>query len=156
MRTLKAAVFATVVGGSIALFGSPSAHAAVLSVGPSNSTFGGYQCADVRGGSITSGAPIQAWDCHAGPDQQYEFNNFTIYAVGGQRCVDVQGAGTAAGTPVQSFACNGTVAQLWYYYNGEIFNPNSGKCLDATNMANGTQLIINDCNGAPSQNWQIK
>jgi len=156
MRTLKAALFAAGVGGSMALFGSPPAHAAVLSVGPSNGPFGSYQCADVRGGNITAGTPIQSWDCHAGPNQQYEFNGLTIYALGAQRCVDVQGAGTAAGTPVWSYPCNGTVAQDWYYFRGEIYNPNSGKCLDATSAVNGTQLIINYCNGGASQNWQIK
>lgn len=156
LQALKAAAFAAVVGGSIALFGSVSAHAAVVSVGPGNGPFGGYGCADVRGANIAAGTPIQVYDCNAAPNQQFEFNGMTIYALGAQRCVDVEFAGTAAGTPVWSFPCNGTVAQRWFYYNGELYNPNSGKCLDATNGANGTQLIINFCNGGASQNWQIK
>jgi len=48
------------------------------------------------------------------------------------------------------------VAQQWYYYNGEIFNPNSGKCLDALDLVNTRQLVINKCDGAFGQNWQIK
>jgi hypothetical protein len=29
-------------------------------------------------------------------------------------------------------------------------------CLDAGGMANGTQLVIEPCNGSISQAWQIK
>jgi hypothetical protein len=161
MRTLKtAAVFTAVVGGAILLLGAPTPQAAVLTTGaaghPANPPFGGYVCADVRGGSLSAGVPIQAWDCHAGPNQQFEFNSLTIYALGAQACVDVSGGGTAAGTPVQLWPCNGTAAQQWYYYNGEIYNPHSGKCLDAQDMVNGRQLVINSCDAATGENWQIK
>ena len=155
-RALKTATFAALASGSIALFGS-AAHAAVLSVGSATNPFnGGYVCADVSGGSLTSPTKVQAWDCHAGPNQQIEFLNETIYTLGGQRCLDVFAGGTAAGSKVDSATCNGTPAQLWYYEWGEIYNPNSEKCLDATNMANGTQLVVNPCNGSASQYWQIK
>ena len=161
MRALKtAAVFAALAGGAISLLGAPSAQAAVLTTGaaghPANAPYGGYVCADVRGGSLAAHTPIQAYDCHAGPNQQFEFNSLTIYALGAQACVDVSGAGTAAGTLVQLYPCNGTVAQQWYYYNGEIYNPHSGKCLDALDMVNTRQLVINVCDGATSENWQIK
>jgi hypothetical protein len=156
MRTVKAAVFAVVAGGAIALFGSLPAHAAVLSVGSPAAPFGGFVCADVRTGNLTSGTPIQAYDCHAGPDQQYAWYGSTILALGGQRCVDVLGAGTAPGTTVDSATCNGTAAQDWYYSEGQIINPHSGLCLDARNMANSTQLIVNTCDGEQSQQWQIK
>jgi hypothetical protein len=160
-RKLKAAGLAAVAGGAIALFGALPVHAAVLSVGPASGTeappFGGTICADVNGGSITSGTKVQAWECSAAPNQQYEFNGVTIYALGAQRCLDVYGAGTAAGTKVDSATCNGTAAQKWYYYDGEIINLNGDEyCLDATTGANGTQLVINPCSGAGSQNWQIK
>ncbi len=163
MRTLRAAMLAAVAGGAIAMFGAASAHAAVLSVGGTNgTTIGGYVCADVAGGSVTSGTKVQAWDCHAGPNQQYELSGETIYTIGGQDCLDVAGAGTAPGTAVQSYTCNGTPAQTWYYYNGEIINiheingENTFNCLDAWNEANGTPLVVNTCNGSASQTWQIK
>jgi Ricin-type beta-trefoil lectin domain len=82
--------------------------------------FGGYQCADMTVGNLAAYTPVRANDCNAAPNQQFEFNGFTIYALGGQRCLDVFGFGTAAGTPVDSYSCNGTPAQIWYYYNGEI------------------------------------
>jgi hypothetical protein len=162
MRTLKtAAVLAAIASGAISLCGAPPARAAVLSVGPTNahpanSSFGGNVCADVRSGNAAAHTPIQAYGCNAAPNQQFEFNGLTIYALGAQTCVDVSGAGTAAGTLVQSYPCNGTVAQQWYYYNGEIYNPHSGKCLDALDMVNTRQLVINTCDGATSENWQIK
>jgi hypothetical protein len=62
----------------------------------------------------------------------------------------------AAGTLVDSYTCNGGSNQAWEYLDGAIYNPASDKCLDATNMANGTQLVINPCNGGTSQTWQIK
>jgi alpha-galactosidase len=107
---------------------------------------------------MTNGAHhFLAWDCHAGPNQQYEFSGLTIYALGGQRCLDVYFGGTAPGTKVESYPCNGAGAQRWYYYNGLIVNTNSGLCLDAGSGANGTQLIINNCSStAPGQQWQIK
>ena len=156
IRTPKAIVFAALASGVVSLFGSLPANAAVLSVGPANGTGGGFVCADVRGGNIAIQTPVEAYDCHAGPNQQYEFNGRTIYALGGQRCLDIRGGSVAAGTLVDSYTCNGGSNQAWEYLDGAIYNPASEKCLDATNMANGTQLVINPCNGGTSQTWQIK
>jgi hypothetical protein len=113
-RALKVAGFAALAGGSISLFGSAVAHAAVLSVGPSNPPYGGVVCADVNSDSQTSGTKVQAYDCSAGPNQQYQLIGETIYTVGGQRCLDVFAGGTAAGSKVDSATCNGTAAQKWY------------------------------------------
>jgi hypothetical protein len=52
--------------------------------------------------------------------------------------------------------CNGTAAQNFYFYNGQIVYIKAGLCIDAGNMANGTELFINKCNGSASQYWQIK
>ncbi len=148
---------ATTVAITLLAFEGLPTEAAVLSAGGGfGPPFGGFTCADVAGGNIASGTTVQAWDCLAGPNQQFEFYGETIYTVGGQRCLDVVGAGTAPGTRVWSYTCNGTVAQKWTYVNGAIGYPNAGLCLDAGNMANGTQLIVNTCNGSNSQSWQIK
>jgi hypothetical protein len=70
---------------------------------------------------------------------------------------------------------NGTVAQQWGSWNGSpqmfnliadgstwriAMNVNNAKCLDlvggGSNLANGTQLAVNDCKaGDPSQNWSV-
>ena len=163
---LRAAVLAALTTGSFALLGAPLARAVVLSVGPTNGTFGGYVCADVTGGSLTPGTPVQAYDCNGAPNQQFELNGFTIYALGGQRCLDA--AFTVNGTTggVQSNVCNGSMNQEWYYapggdllVGGQIvsFGSDSELCLDATTTANGVQLVTTVGNfGAISQNWQIK
>ena len=72
-RALKAATFAALASGSMALFGSSPAHALILSVGVrGGATFGGFVCADVAAGSLASPTNVQAYDCQAAPDQQYE------------------------------------------------------------------------------------
>ena len=150
-----ASILGTLVVGAITLASAPG-NSAVLTVGDPSFFFGGTVCADVRANALDPFTPVQAWACHAAPNQQFEFEDFTIYTVGAQRCLDDLNAGRTAGTPVESYFCNGTVAQQWYYYGGLFINPNSGMCLDAGDMANGTQLVIEPCNGSISQAWQIK
>jgi hypothetical protein len=161
MRWIFAAAAVAITGvGVLTLGGSPTA-AAVFSVGPPDGAAGNFVCMDVSGNSPTPGTPVIAYDCHAGPSQQFQFagpRGTTIYAESGQTCLDVQGAAFTDGTPVQSFTCNGTVAQQFLYGAGRILNFRGElfKCLDAGDMANSTQLVINTCDGSPSQQWQIK
>jgi hypothetical protein len=156
MHRIFLAAALTVAGTVLSIPDAIPTEAAVLSTGAPNGSFGGYICADVRSGDIASGTPVQAYDCNAAPNQQFELAGITIYALGAQRCLDVLYGGTAAGTKVDSATCNGTGAQQWYYYRGQLVNINSGKCLDAGNSVNLTQLVINSCNNSNSQQWQIK
>jgi hypothetical protein len=155
---LKAALLTALVSGLMSLLGSSPARAAVLSFGnfPGN-VFGGDNCADVRGGSLANGTPVDAFNCTAAPNQQFEFNGKTIYALGGQTCLDVASPNSmpTAGTLVDSFPCNGGPNQQWTYSNGEIINA-SGLCLDATSGGPGKQLVVNTCDGSANQQWQIK
>ena len=184
-------IFATAAAGVIAGVGfltsdASPINAAIFTVGPPDDLV----CMNVRYNSTAAGAPVIAYDCHAGPEQQFEFagpdcvthTSFsgckqypknvppgtTIYTVPSNpptasasyfNCLDVEGAGTANGTPVISNPCNGGVNQQFIYMNGQILvytSINSPKCLDATDMANFTQIIINDCTASASQQWQIK
>jgi Ricin-type beta-trefoil lectin domain len=139
---------------------------AVLTVGAGlGPPYGGSTCADVRSANLTPGTAAQAFNCLAGPNQQFEIysspSGGPIYTLGGQRCLDVWHSGTAPGTPVDSYTCNGTAAQQWYFYNStlggiRIYYPNGILCLDAGNMENATQLVVNTCNGSNSQQWMIK
>ena len=189
-------IFTTAAAGVIAGVGlltsdASPINAAVFSVGPPENGVTNLACMNVRYNSTAAGAPVIAYDCHAGPEQQFEFagpdcvtqtsfsactqypNNVppgtTIYTVPRNpvptesasyfNCLDVSGAGTANGTPVISYPCNGGVNQQFIYENGQIVvytSINSPKCLDATDMANFTQIIINDCTSSASQQWQIK
>jgi hypothetical protein len=145
--------------------GALTANAALLTNGAgfTGFPFGGYQCADIGGGSPPAPGQftvVQAWDCHGWSNQQWALEGLAILGMsstGGVRnCLDVLFAGTAPGTRVNLFQCNGTGAQQWHYFNGQLVNLRSGLCLDAGNQANGTQLVINTCNGSDRQRWQIK
>jgi Ricin-type beta-trefoil lectin domain len=145
-------------GGLMSLLGSSAAVAAVLSFGTfPGGVFGGQNCADVQAASRAASTPVNAFNCTAGPNQQFEFSGKTIYALGGQTCLDVASPNSmpTAGTLVDSYPCNGGPNQQWTYKAGEIINA-SGLCLAATTGGNGTQLIVNTCSGAASQQWQIK
>ena len=59
---------------------------------------------------------------------------------------------------MQLYECNGTGAQQWVAgADGTLRNPESGRCLDAAGggSANGTRLIILDCNGGANQRWVL-
>jgi hypothetical protein len=159
-KIFLAAAVAMTAAGFLTLDAS-STKAAILTVGAGlGPPYGGDTCADVSGNNLTPGTPVQAFECLAGPNQQFEFygdpSGGTIYALGGQRCLDVVGAGTAAGTPVDSNTCNGSPSQQWYFYNGQIVYSQAALCLDAGNMENTTQLIVTYRDGSNSQQWQIK
>jgi hypothetical protein len=192
MRSIFTTAAAGVIAGvGLLTFDASPINAAVFSVGQPENGGTNLVCMDVMYNSTAAGAPVIAYDCHDGDDQQFEFagpdcvtqtafaacrqypNNVppgtTIYTVPSNpvpiesashfNCLDVSEAGTANGTPVISYPCNGGVNQQFIYNNGQIVvytSINSPKCLDATDMANFTQIIINDCTSSASQQWQIK
>jgi Ricin-type beta-trefoil lectin domain len=159
-RRLKVALLAAMASGSMALLGSSPAFAAVLSFGnfPGN-VFGGNLCADVQAGTLANGTPVDAFSCTAAPNQQFEFNGLTIYALGGQKCLDIaipDNQTPTPGTLVDIYECNGGNHQKWIYMNGEIINI-SKLCLEGSTGANGAQLVVDTCDVTnPNQQWQIK
>jgi len=74
----------------------------------------------------------------------------------GSWCLDNSGGSNAAGNPIDIFPCNNTWdGQLWTVENdGTVRIQN--RCLDAPSTANGTQLVLDPCNGAATQGeqWQ--
>jgi len=160
-RPVRAALLTALVSGSLSLLGSSPARAAVLSFGNiPGGPYGGENCADVHGASLNNSTPVDAYNCTAALNQQFEFNGVTIYALGGQTCLDVESPTSTptSGTLVDSYPCNGGINQQWKYVNGQIVNPAVGGdlCLDATSGGQGTQLMVNTCTDAASQQWQIK
>lgn len=131
---------------------------AIGSAGPPTGQVTGYQglCLDDRGASTANFNPIQVYTCNGTNAQQWTVaTNGSLQALG--MCMDVNGGNTANGTVVDLYTCNNTGAQVWAPQpNGELVNPQSGKCLDDNSLGgSGTQLVIFDCNGGPSQNWQL-
>jgi len=157
-RYLPTVLLTALASGSMAVLGASYAHAAVLSFGDfPGGVYGGDNCADVRAGSLDVGTPVDSFNCTAAPNQQFEFNGKTIYALGGQTCLDVASpdSNPTPGTLVDSYPCNGGPNQQWTYQNGEIINA-SGLCLDATSGGQNEQLVVNTCAAVASQQWQIK
>jgi Ricin-type beta-trefoil lectin domain len=179
-RPLKAALLTVLVSGSMSLLGSSPALAAVLSFGniPGN-VFGGQNCADVQAGTLANGTPVNAFNCTAAPNQQFELsglgnnNAVTIFALGGQACLDVASPteSPTPGTKVDIYICNGGNNQRWLYSAGQIMlappiapiasssAPLISLCLDGAGVPNGgfTQLVVNLCDPTKaSQQWQIK
>lgn len=72
MRALRMAALAVLMSGLLWSFMTLPTLATVLSVGTSNQTFGGYVCADVAGGSLAVGTPVNAYDCNVESNQQFE------------------------------------------------------------------------------------
>lgn len=74
----------------------------------------------------------------------------------GSWCLDNSGGSDTAGNPIDIFPCNDTWdGQLWTVeYDGTVRIQN--RCLDAPGTANGTQLVLDPCNGAatPGEQWQ--
>ncbi len=152
---------------------APPTEAAVFSVGPPSGSYVNEDvCMDVQGNSlgISGGLPVPviAFNCHAGPNQQFQFAGTKIYAMAAQRCVGVQIDLTHAFYPVVSEPCGSPGStEDFFYSNGMIMTveklpgpPPSGTlermCFDAGSLQNYTQLIAAPCSGSNSQQWQIK
>jgi hypothetical protein len=88
MHILRSVVVITALASGTISFFAPPVQAAVLTIGQAGhqakGPYGRFVCAEVSAGSLSPGTPIQAWSCHGGPNQQFEFNSLAIYALGGQ------------------------------------------------------------------------
>jgi hypothetical protein len=118
----------------------------------------GYQglCLDDRNASTANYNPIQVYTCDNTNAQQWTVaSNGSLQTLG--MCMDVNGGNTTNGTVVNLYTCNSTGAQNWVAQpSGDLVNPQSGKCLeDPSNGGSGTQLVIEDCNGAADQKWNL-
>ena len=157
-------VFATLALLGVLGVGSGTANASVLR----NSAFP-YLCADVKGGAITDGTPVLAYDCHAGFNQQWEYVAGQFLGLGTtsgvSKCLDIRGTPpNPPGTVVELYTCNGGQNQQWELFNGAllgfpnttpIYNRESGLCLDSSGGF-AKQLTIEPCNGSTSQNWTVE
>jgi hypothetical protein len=79
----------------------------------------------------------------------------------GGETLDVYNGQTSNGTPVQQYSnWNGDPQKFRILQSGSnwkiAMKTNSNKCVDlAGGTGNGTQLVINDCNGSAGQAWSI-
>lgn len=127
-------------------------------------------CVDVAGNDLNvNNQRVQLWTCQnivtgapggnaEARDQQWTYSpaDQSVRTIG--RCLDVIDNSTTMGAGIQLHDCNGVGGQHWVpQANGALLNPASNYCLDAPNgaTADGTQLRIWVCNGAPAQTFQL-
>jgi len=145
------------------------ARSAVLLNGPPSG--GPYVCADVAGDSNAPSNKVQAWSCHAGPNQQFALESgvssasvipggLIIFALGGTMCVSAPTFAQGSAITIEPCANPWTGAIWQYTIQGqlqELHNLQQPLCLDATNGQDGTQLMLNSCNSnTNSQQWTIE
>ena len=150
--------------GMLATFGPATAAQIQLNAGAP------YLCAVVQGGSTAPGTPVIAYPCSGGPEDQWNFVQGQFQGIGTAKgvsmCLDF-----APGTVilVVQNTCNGGRSQQWQILNGNLASLGTGPaattvisnvqnegCVDSSggpSVGGGTQLVIDTCTGAPSQNW---
>lgn len=107
------------------------------------------KCADVSGGSGTSGTPVVLYGCTGGANQTWVLAHDGTIRSKLFTCLDVStGKATSA-------TCTGAAGQKWAVQNGALVNPSTGKCLDVEGggSADGTRLIAYACHGGANQKW---
>jgi hypothetical protein len=102
----------------------------------------------------------QQWSAVVGPapmPKKNETFTFSPALSNGKLCLDLKDNKVANGNPIDLAQCNASSkGQEWIFAEGSYriasaLAPN--KCVDATDMKNGTRLILWDCNGFPQQQW---
>ena len=129
-----------------------------------------YKCADAEGGSGAAGTPVISYSCSGEPGYVWTYQQNEILGFGtgaGARCFSA--TGSTAGSLVVLNPCTGKENQEWTIETGEdigisgstinqIVSLRSGLCLDSSggpSVGGGTQLVVNKCTAATSQNWLV-
>jgi len=126
-----------------------------------------YLCASV--GSSANGSPVISYSCDGAPSQLWNYVNGEIYGLGSEGTTDkcLTSVAATAGSLVELDKCTGKATQQWFLLDwfladGSITNAigiGGGLCLDNSGgppSGGGTQLVINPCTGAASQNWNVR
>ena len=100
------------------------------------------------------------WPCNNNLAQRITFHQIqganNLMLVFGH-CIEAANGETGNNLVVWINYCNRAApGQNWVKRtDGSIFNPNSGRCLAPFNgsTADGTQMVITDCNGSAHQRW---
>jgi hypothetical protein len=113
------------------------------------------KCIDDAGGSSKNGNRIQIYSCNGEATQRFTIGLDSSLQIDG-KCLDATGYGTQDGTKIQLFTCTGNANQEWVVGSfGMLENLNAEKCLADPNdsIANGTQLVLEDCYGNHGEVW---
>ncbi|RXW18943.1 hypothetical protein EST38_g6918 [Candolleomyces aberdarensis] len=120
------------------------------------------KCADVQGGVLQNGQPVQIYDCNGTGAQKWVIKRGgqQIMLSGTGYCLDATSASPANGVKMKIWECLPNVpAQQWTYTSQDtIVLTGTNKCLDLTDgsLANGNRIQVWDCAaGNDNQVWII-
>jgi galactose oxidase len=121
-------------------------------------------CADVSGQSTTPGAPVIAWTCWGGANEQWLPSatgaRYTLVNQNSGLCMDVSGQSLSPGGPIIQWTCNGGLNQAFTLMpqgaGYAIVAGHSGLCVSAASTTSqGAQLRQQACNGGATQTWMV-
>ena len=142
-------IFATAAAGVIAGVGlltsdASPINAAIFTVGPPDDLV----CMNVRYNSTAAGVPVIAYDCHAGPEQQFEFAGPDCVTQTSFSACEQYPKNVPPGTNIYTVPSNPVPIASASYFN----------CLDVEGVgtANGTPVISYPCNGGVNQQFIYK
>jgi chitodextrinase len=117
------------------------------------------RCLDIAKASLEPRTPAIIYDCHGGPNQQWEFTSAgELRTFNGARCLDIRGGSTQPQAIVQSYPCNGGANQKWTLRPDKtIVNPKSGLCLTVKSAGTDNLTAIDTwrCEGTTHQQWSV-
>ena len=166
---MAAAIVIAEVG--LSTFGASPTEAAVFAVGPPSDGFASAgTCMDVFRNNPAARTQVIAFDCHAGPNQQFQFigsgvSSLTcptcqnIYTMAGQRCLQMTPSQTGGPPIATSEDCQPNLpAQSFRYQGGRIITVGITAGMFCLAMVQiDSPLVFTPCiAGDPNQQWQIK
>jgi len=128
-----------------------------------------HLCVADEAGNTANGTPVIAYSCSGAFNDEWNFNGGKITGIGTAngttKCLTVA-TPVSPGNVVTLSTCTSSVAgQRWWALAtsstpfGEVMVYPGGLCLDSAggpSVGGGTQLVVNECNGAASQNWNLR
>jgi hypothetical protein len=115
-----------------------------------------YVCANVQGSKTADGTPVLSYPCDDAPNELWNFEFGLIFGIG-NKCLIA--ASSNPGSLVSLSASCGEYS-LWTINSGTItLQLSTSSCLDRSggpSVGGGTQLVVNPCTGAASQNWNVR
>lgn len=118
------------------------------------------RCLDIHQGDFETrlnGGKLQIWNCHNGPNQDWQLDDNGRLLTRNGKCLDVEPRlAEQNGARLQVWECSNRVTQQWYFDQGRLRNQASGKCIDldsSTMDRNGGKVQLWDCHDRSNQQW---
>jgi hypothetical protein len=125
-----------------------------------------YNCVADNAGDTANGTPVLSYNCAESPQQIWNYSGSQIQGIGTNngKSTCLTAGGLTIGSLVTLSSCESLNTQGWEIlgytslYN-EVVLSLVGLCLDSSggpSVGGGTQLVVNNCTGAASQNWNMR